>query len=161
MHKPSRQYGRITLTAPDSVGQVKRQYPVNAVSTDRASTRGEIEAQALRVFAASGFGEAAIGDVEPHRVLDSVELYHRARAHRSYQLAEIISTALQAVGDVVRRMITRAKLQQRARATYLALHALDARTLRDLGFHRSELMSGAAEITGGAESTRARFAQRF
>ena len=161
MHTLSKQYGRITLTAPDTVDKVKRQYRVNAVSIDYAPTRGEVEAQALRVFAASGFGEAAIGDVEPHRVLDSVDLYHRARANRSYLLAEIIGAALQSVGDVVRRMVTRAKLQQRARATYLALHALDARTLRDLGFDRSELMSVAAETTGGAEYTRVRFTQRF
>ena len=118
--------------------------------------RGESEAIALRVFAGSGFGDAPLGHTEPHALLSSVELYHPARAHRSYQLREIVKATLQAVGDVVRRMATRWKHEQRARATYASLRSLDARVLRDLGFHRSELMSVAAEVAGMAESTRSR-----
>ena len=155
-----KQYGRVTLAGTDSVGKVKRRYSVDAVWTKHTSTRSEVEAQALRVFAGSGFGDATIGD-EPHRVLDSVDLYHRARAYRSYALAEIIKAVLHAVGDAVRRIAAQAKLRQRAYATYRALNALDAHTLRDIGFDRSELMSVAAEMTGEAESTRVRFTQRF
>ena len=123
--------------------------------------RDEAHAQALRTFAGNGFGDADIGRTEPHVLLDSVELYHLARAHRSYQLREIVNATLQAVGDVVRQMVTRWNRQQRARATYLALRGLDSRMLRDLGFHRSELMSVAAEFAGVADCTRARLDRPF
>ena len=124
--------------------------------THSAPSRDETHAQALRTFVGNGFGDAAIGRTEPHVLLDSVELYHLAREHRSYQLREIVKAMLQAVVDSVRQTVTRWKCQQRARATYLALRRLDARTLRDLGFHRSELMSVAAEVVGHADLTRTR-----
>ncbi len=123
--------------------------------------RDEAHAQALRTFAGNGFGDAAIGRGEPHVLLDSVELYHLARAHRSYYLREIVKATLQAVGDFVRRTVARWKRQQQARATYLALRALDSHILRDLGFHRSELMSVAAEVVGNADSTRPRLGRSF
>jgi uncharacterized protein YjiS (DUF1127 family) len=123
--------------------------------------RSESEASALRTFAGNGFGDAAIGYTEPHVLLDSVELYHLARANRSYQLREIIGAMLQAVGDFARRTVTRWNRHQRARATYLALSGLDSRMLRDLGFHRSELMSVAAEVAGVADYTRARLDRPF
>lgn len=46
------------------------------------------------------------------------------------------------------------KQRAQARATYRALASLDARTLRDLGLDRSELMSIAAELTGTTHRTR-------
>jgi uncharacterized protein YjiS (DUF1127 family) len=123
--------------------------------------RSEAEANALRVFAASGFGDAAIGRTAPHDLLDSVDLYRRARANRSYQLAEIVKAMLQAVGDSMRGIVAAWQRQQQARATYRALRMLDPRTLRDLGFHRSELMSVAAEVAGCANSTRVRLGRAF
>ena len=123
--------------------------------------RDEAQAQALRTFAGNGFGDAAIGRTQPHVLLDSVELYHLARANRSYKLREIVEAMLQAIGDFARQMVTRWNRQQRARATYLALRDLDSRMLRDLGFHRSELMSVAAEVAGVADYTRARLDRPF
>ena len=43
--------------------------------------------------------------------------------------------------------------QRTHRATLRTLHSLDDRTLRDLGFHRSEIGAIAAEIGGQAEVT--------
>ena len=117
--------------------------------------RNNSEATALRVFAGNGFGDAAIGRSEPHLLLTSLELYHSARAHRSYRLAEIVKAALLGAGGFWRQMVVEWKRRQCAQATYAALRALDPRILRDLGFHRSELLSVAAEVAGVADSTRA------
>jgi len=46
--------------------------------------------------------------------------------------------------------------QRTHRATLRTLHSLDDRTLRDLGFHRSEIGAIAAEIGGQAEVTHVR-----
>ena len=129
--------------------------------TINTPSRNELEAYALRVFAGNGFGDAPIGRTEPHKLLDkdSVELYHLAREDRSYKLREIVKATLQAVTDYARRMIAQWQRQQHARATYFALRGLDRRTLRDLGFDRSELLSVAAEVTGNADSTRMRAMQ--
>jgi uncharacterized protein YjiS (DUF1127 family) len=115
--------------------------------------RSEAEASALRVFSANGFGAAVTGDVGP---TFGRNLYHRVSAERSYQLAEIVAASLLAVVGFARRLAADFQRWQRARATYLALRDLDARILHDLGFHRSELMSVAAEVAGRADFTRAR-----
>ena len=53
------------------------------------------------------------------------------------------------------RMRARWARHRRAADTYAALSTLDTCTLRDIGLHRSELLSVAAEISGEAERTRA------
>ena len=116
--------------------------------------RNDSEATALRVFAGNGLGDAAIGHTEAHLLLTSVELYHAARAQRSAHLREIGKAALQAAAELWHRVNAKWKRRQCARATYAALRDLDARILSDLGFHRSELLSVAAEVAGIAESTR-------
>ena len=122
------------------------QFAVERTTCKTLEMRDEAHAQALRTFAGNGFGDAAIGRTEPHDLLDSVELYHLARAHRSYYLREIVKATLQAVGDFVRRTGTRWKRQEQARATCLALRSLDAHILLTSDSYRSELMSVAAEV---------------
>jgi uncharacterized protein YjiS (DUF1127 family) len=116
--------------------------------------RNGSEATALRVFAGNGFGDADIGRTEAHLLFSSLELYHAARAHRSYQLREIVKATAQAAGEFLRRVVAEWERRRCAKATYAALRALDPRILRDLGFHRSELLSVAAEVAGVARSTR-------
>lgn len=67
-----------------------------------------------------------------------------------------IRALLRAVADAVRRARESWKRGQQAGATYVALRALDARALRDLGFDRSELASVAAECAGAIDRTRVR-----
>ena len=81
-------------------------------------------------------------------------LYEEARANRALLLGELIAATMQAIGAFVRRAWARYRQRREARATYMALRDLDDRTLRDLGFARDELISIAAEVTGGTERTR-------
>jgi uncharacterized protein YjiS (DUF1127 family) len=89
-----------------------------------------------------------------HLDLSSVSLHYAARRHRLQLLARSIAAALRRVAAVAARMRAQWQRRRKARATYLALSRLDSRTLRDLGFDRSEIQSVAAEISGSADSTR-------
>ena len=72
------------------------------------------------------------------------------------RLARIVQSGGQGVVAALRQCIAEWKRRRLARQTLIALHELDAHTLRDLGFDRSELVSVAAEVSGDAEVTRAR-----
>ena len=82
--------------------------------------------------------------------------YHAARAHRSFTLGDIIVAAIQAAGEIARRVHARYRQRRQASTIYEALRQLDDYTLRDLGFDRTEITSVAAEVTGEAEYTRMR-----
>ena len=58
--------------------------------------------------------------------------------------------------ESLKRMRAQWARRRRAADTYAALSTLDTRTLRDIGLHRSELLSVAAELVGEADRTRAR-----
>ena len=75
------------------------------------------------------------------------------------RLARIVQSGGQAAVAALRQFIAEWKRQRLARQTLRALHRLDAGTLRDLGFDRSELVSVAAEFSGDAEVTRVRLMQ--
>jgi len=72
------------------------------------------------------------------------------------RIGEIIVAAIQVARAIARRTSARHRQRQRARETYEVLRRLDDRTLRDLGFERSEIASVAAEIAGRAERARVR-----
>ena len=123
------------------------------------------EAWARHALAANGFGDgAAVGDGAitdaPSARPTSYELYHAARAHRSFTLGEIIVAVMQAVAAIARQALARYAQHQRARSMYDALRQLDDHTLRDLGFDRSEIRSVVAELAGKAECTRMRTTSR-
>ena len=63
--------------------------------------------------------------------------------------------ALAVLVDRMRAMAERWERRRHARAAASVLRQLDGRTLRDIGFHRSEIESVAAELAGLAEPTRA------
>ncbi len=69
---------------------------------------------------------------------------------------EIARAVLQAAGSIARRVRARNRQCEQASATYDPLRLLDDRTLRDLGFHRSEIMSVAVELAGEAARARGR-----
>ena len=59
-------------------------------------------------------------------------------------------------GAIARRALARLPTYREARSIRNALRDLDDRTLRDLGFDRSEISSVAAEFAGLTEKTRTR-----
>jgi uncharacterized protein YjiS (DUF1127 family) len=63
------------------------------------------------------------------------------------------------IGRPIAALIDAWRRQGRHRATLRTLHAIDDRTLRDLGLHRSEIGALAAEIGGRAEITYVRAQQ--
>ena len=67
--------------------------------------------------------------------------------------------ALQAFAELLRQGRAAWRRQSEVRQTYLALRELDERSLRDLGFDRSELESLFAEIGGQVGPTRVRARQ--
>jgi uncharacterized protein YjiS (DUF1127 family) len=100
---------------------------------------------------ANGFG----GDAVPRGPL-SYPLLLQARAHRSALLGALIATTVAKVAAGVREAHAAFTRGREARVMRKGLHELDARTLRDIGFTRSEIDSVIAEATGGAEWTRLR-----
>jgi len=82
------------------------------------------------------------------------QLYQLAQARRTAMQAVLIRQGWDAIREVVRRAREQHRQRRESRSIYHALHALDDRTLRDLGFHRCEILSVAAEVSGRAESTR-------
>ena len=158
---------RSTALPTMHLGRVKRSYspaPGHArkpASNDTNFLRtspqdGELDAWARRAMAASGFGDAPESAAAPTMMPDAAELTASARAARSASLWEVIAVVTDAVRASVRRGISAWRRQRDELATYRALHALDRRTLHDIGLDSSEARSVAAELAGGADRTRVR-----
>ena len=128
----------------------------DAFCEDPVSSRDHAEQWDWRAFAPHGFGDVATTDTASSARPISCGLHQAARAYRSFTLGEIIVVVIQAVGAIARRAYARHRQRRQAKVTYDALCQLDDRTLRDLGFRRSEMRSVAAEVTGEAEYTRVR-----
>ena len=84
----------------------------------------------------------------------SHDLYREAQLRRAALLGDVMAAALRALGAALRKVYARYRQLEAERATYEALHQLDDRSLRDLGFVRDEIRSVAAELTGRAEHSR-------
>jgi len=123
---------------------------------DPADSKREIEAWARRAQAANGFGDAATVDSATSVWPSSYELHQAARANRAFVLGEMLASAVRAVRVVLRSAYSRYRDYRQQSALYDTLSELDDRTLRDLGFDRSEIRSVAAEWAGEAEATRVR-----
>ena len=150
-----------SLKCSDTPTVILRHGPAgnDAACEDPAISKDDSEPWARHALAANGFGDVGITDTAPSARPASYDMYHAVRAHRSLALGQIIIAAIKAVEAFARRALARHKQRRQARVAYDALHQLDDRTLRDLGFDRSEIMSLAAEVTGEAECTRVRALQ--
>lgn len=145
-----------------SVGRVKRTYSVaerdapasNDAQYKASATNDELTAWARRAAASSGFGDAVTGSPRVAPAPDALHLARAVRAERHAAFAEIIAALMTAMNDAIRGVIARWKRIRSERETFRALHALDARTLRDLGIDASELRSVAMEVSGATDPTR-------
>lgn len=131
--------------------------PAAAAPSSSAADRGhadaahDIAAWVRHAEAANGFG----GDATPVSPL-SYRLLFRARANRSAHVGALIAAAVAKVVSAAREASAWYRRRRESRAMRRGLHELDDRTLRDIGFSRSEIESVIAEATGGAEWTRLR-----
>ena len=123
----------------------------SAADRNRVDAANDIAAWIRHAEGANGFG----GDAVPRGPL-YYPLLLQARAHRSAFLGALIATALAKVAAGVRDARAAFRRRREARVMRKGLHELDDRTLRDIGFTRSEIESVIAEATGGAEWTRLR-----
>jgi uncharacterized protein YjiS (DUF1127 family) len=152
-----------------SVGRVKRTYSVaeraapasNDAQYKASATSDELNAWARRAAAANGFGDAATPSTRVAPAPDAMHLALAVRAERHAALAEIVAALMTAMNDSIRGLVARWQRIRSERETYRALHALDARTLRDLGMDASELRSVAMEVSGATDPTRAHALMRL
>jgi len=121
--------------------------------------RDTTEAHALRALAANGFGAAAITRSGGYERLAGAALHAPARAFRARAVGDVCARLWRAVAGAARRAVAEWRRRELIRATYRTLRTLDDHTLRDLGFHPSELASVTAELYGRAALTRVRSAQ--
>jgi uncharacterized protein YjiS (DUF1127 family) len=128
----------------------------DASHEDPAISNDKVEPRAQHSLAGNGFGDVATTNTASSAWPMSYQLLQAARAHRSYILGQAIAAAIQTTVAIARRALARHRQRRQARVAYDALRQLDDRTLRDLGFDRSEIMSVAAEVAGEAECTRVR-----
>ena len=155
------------------LGRIKRSYTPAAVVAPKSASNDphyqkekltqlqkaaqpidELDAWARRAGAASGFGEATTAPSDMRPRPDSSQLYIAARTHRSAALQKVVEAAIAALAGSVRRGLAAWRRARDERATYRALHALDSRTLHDIGLDLSEARSVAAELVGAADRTR-------
>jgi hypothetical protein len=123
-----------------SVGRVKRSYPIAATAADSSASNESVFSSA---------------PTDTRVAPDATQLALLARTQRSASLAEIVSALVSALAATARDWRRSWLRAQNERATYRALSALDARTLRDLGLDVSEVRSIAGELSGASEPTRA------
>ena len=125
---------------------------VNDAPYDGSTYADDVDAWARHATATNGFGDAS----EPS-LSRTYDLYRRARASRTVYVHGLVSRFGRWMARSLRRLAAFLMRRRQATVTRFALDALDDRTLHDLGFHRTEIGSIAAEATGQAERTRVRF----
>lgn len=153
---------RGVITCRDAAILILRRGPAvgDATRGGAISAKDEIESWAQHALATNGFGDVATtADRASSAQPTSYRLHQDARVHSWLTLGDIVVAAIHAVGAIARRAYAQYRQRRQARVTYDILRSLDDRTLRDLGFDRSEIRSVAAELTGEAEYTHVRALQ--
>jgi uncharacterized protein YjiS (DUF1127 family) len=146
-------FGRIARRTPVAV-PVLLKAPRHSANEDNIDPScGDCKARSPRSPSARGPGDAALLRTGNFEHLTAVRLNSAARIDRSRLATKLAAAAWRAVVSRIQQLLARAKQRRRARATHLALRNLDARTLRDIGFDRSEILSVATGFPGAADAT--------
>jgi len=151
----------IRQASGESFGRIARRttlaMPVLLTAPRHSANEDNIDASCddskPRPPAACDLGEAALLRTGNFEHLTAVRLNSAARIDRSRLATKLAAAAWRAVVSRIQQLLARAKQRRRARATHLALRNLDARTLRDIGFDRSEILSVATGFAGAADAT--------
>jgi hypothetical protein len=116
-----------------------RRWPAgnDPICDDPAISKDHAEQRDWRAYAPHAFGDVATADSTSSARPASYEMYHAARAHRSFMLGGMIVAAIRAVGAIARRVYAPPATEREA-TMYCQL---DDRMLRRLGFDRSEIRS--------------------
>ena len=158
---------------PVSIGRIKRSYVADdtrlagKASNDTpfrpVTASEELASWAARSAAANGFGDAVVeveaevgAEVEAGPGADrfAAEGAFAGGAAVSASLIEMTTSIVAGAKSTVGRIVDAWRRQRDQRATFNALRALDARTLRDLGIDPSELRSLAFELSGASDPAR-------
>lgn len=126
---------RVVVAAGESFGRIAARRPTPAVLSHVAIARPTATAGAA---------------------LLSARLEAAARAERARLVGELVSNAWRRAAAGARRLFAAWQRRRERRATVLALSGLDDRTLNDLGFGRSEILSVAIELGRDDGTTRLR-----
>jgi len=155
--------------AQSGVARIKRSYappaPVSgtSASNDAAYRTGrdraaELDGWARRAAAANGFGAASGSESADFALPDRTSMAFAPGdsplLHKTAGMRELAADISRWMAAAARRYVDAWRQRRLARATYMSLRGLDARTLRDVGLDRSEMGSVAAEIAGEADRTR-------
>jgi uncharacterized protein YjiS (DUF1127 family) len=106
----------------------------------------DLQAWAWHTFGANGFGDAPISTDMAAPGSAATKLHGQAHAARSQAIVDAIAACWQFLARSLRRARERHRAYRVARETRDALRSLDDRTLRDLGYDRSEIESVATEV---------------
>lgn len=126
---------RVAAAARESFGRIATQRPARSSPMLLSAVRSE----------------AATGPALPSQHLEAA-----ARAHRTRLVGDVLVAMWHGVTASARAVIAAWQRHREQRATYLALRVLDDRTLHDLGFGRSEILSVAMDIERDDETRRLR-----
>jgi len=126
---------RVAVAASESFGRIAARRPKPAVLRHVASAR-----------------PTAAGGAAPL----SPRLEAAARAERARLVGDLALSAWRHVAATARRLQADWLRRRSQRATYLALRALDDRTLHDLGYGRGEILSVALDLHRDDQASRLR-----
>jgi uncharacterized protein YjiS (DUF1127 family) len=147
------------LAMPAVFGRVKHAAPrASVASNDGVFAASEIDAWARRAAAANGFGAAELPAAARAAAQAGMggALAQFVDVPQRASLAQIGRAFADLARDALRGAIAKWRAARHARAARAELAQLDDRTLSDLGLHRSELPSVAAELAREADPTRRR-----
>lgn len=123
---------------------------------DAEDPRDHIVPPELRSRVAAANGDAALADAPASDWISGHDLYRMARDRRAVVLQALVRRIAGWARESFVDALASYRRRREMKSIYRTLQELDDRVLRDLGFHRSEIMSVAAEAVEEAERTRVR-----